>query len=57
MHSLPAGWARPLMARKHHFFLKQVKISVYVDGGYIWLIIASRIHLKALMTVPNAAED
>ncbi|EOM1598768.1 hypothetical protein ACNBFV_005579, partial [Escherichia coli] len=20
MNSLPAGWARPLMARKHHFF-------------------------------------
>ncbi|EZJ35584.1 hypothetical protein AC93_3815 [Escherichia coli 2-005-03_S4_C2] len=39
------------------FFLKQAKISVYVDGGYIWLIIASRIHLKALMTVPNAAEE
>lgn len=56
MNSLPAGWARPLMARTHHF-LKQAKISVYVDGGYIWLIIASRIHLKALMTVPNAAEE
>lgn len=56
MNSLPAGWARPLMAKKHHFF-KLAIISVYVGGGYIWLIIASRIHLKALMTVLNVAED
>ncbi|EOK4660119.1 TPA: hypothetical protein ACHKAS_004615, partial [Escherichia coli] len=28
MNSLPAGWARPLMARKHHFFKTGENISI-----------------------------
>ncbi|HDX3854813.1 TPA: hypothetical protein RXP54_003056 [Escherichia coli] len=35
MNSLPAGWARPLVARKHHFFKTGENISIC--GRWLYL--------------------